>query len=234
MNYLSHFYMDIDHPDPYFQFGTILPDLIRSVDRKLRIPKSLLLTTDGNDNIQQLSLGCNRHFEVDDLFHNSNFFREHTSQIKTLLYERNLQNPKLKTHLLAHVLLELMLDRLLIKLDITICDRFYVCLKKVEYDNLNILLNKISYYDHQLLCDYLDRFQQSQYLYSYEFNDKIIFALNRIFSRVGITELLKPDEQRFLNFIEEIEVIIKKDFENMFTTLSKQIAKESPYLKTPH
>ncbi|MBL4655022.1 MAG: hypothetical protein JKY33_04285 [Bacteroidia bacterium] len=127
-----------------------------------------------------------------------------------------------------------MLDRLLIKMDRAICDKFYASLNKIDYDELNLILNKIPGYDHQSFCNYLDRFKQSQYLYSYEFNDKIIFALNRIFSRVGINELLEGYEHEFLNSIDDIEIIIKKDFENMFINLKNEHLKELSNLKTPH
>lgn len=114
MNYLSHFYFDQLSDDPYYILGIALPDLTKGHNRSWNIhPKPGEPETDPN--FKSILKGWERHLEVDRLFHSSGFFAENTELIKNELKNIPFKNKEIRPYVLAHILLELLLDSILIQ-----------------------------------------------------------------------------------------------------------------------
>src|SRR5690606_7759765 len=102
MNFLSHFYFDRHSNDPHRITGIVLPDLVRnsSKDWKIRPEK--------NHQIYKLAShrsilgGWQKHIEVDRYFHNSEFFKYHSGELRQAL-SPILEKSAVRPFFLAHI-----------------------------------------------------------------------------------------------------------------------------------
>ena len=93
MNFLSHFYMDMDSKNPEYVMGLVFPDLLRNSKQGLRIKKTKLHEIPPTD-VQHFILGVKKHYLVDQIFHNSAYFKENTGFIQQELKNRNFTHIK--------------------------------------------------------------------------------------------------------------------------------------------
>ncbi len=220
MNYLSHYYCE--HPDerPYFVLGLILPDLVRELEpRKIRfVPEAL--TSAQDEFSDHLNKGILRHLEVDGAFHTSDFFHNHCEQIKNWMLEYTYVSIPSRIPVFAHVLLELMLDRVLIKRNPEVMESFYDTLEQVEEPIL------VNYFQHNKIVQRpravyqrVRYFCKDRFLYRYPGNEMMIYALNVLNQKVGQSVIAAEDEPRLLDTIERTEALLEADPLTIFDEL---------------
>jgi hypothetical protein len=112
MNFLSHYYFDLDTTSCYFVLGTVLPDLLKNADKNLVLHPEKLVHS--NEAVNQIIQGWNKHLEVDRYFHSSEFFLHHSHQLKLEL-RPVIEGSPVKPFFLGHIAIELVLDNLLSK-----------------------------------------------------------------------------------------------------------------------
>src|ERR1700712_609994 len=132
MNFLSHFYFDRKVDDCYRILGTVLPDLLKNADKTIVLHPEKLHHPD--ESVNAIIAGWNKHLEVDRYFHSSDFFLEHSHELKKLLVPA-IESSPVKPFFLGHVGLELILDNLLLTTGKVTVDDFYNHLKGCE-DNI--------------------------------------------------------------------------------------------------
>lgn len=221
MNFLSHFYFDRYSEDPHLILGTVLPDLIRNArnDWKLHPEKhaeSFAVPSYENSIVR----GWMRHLTVDRHFHNSDFFKNHTSAIKKAIVPV-LKNSLVRPSFLAHISLELFLDSLLLTENHIQTDTFYHQLKQSDHKAINRFLEMNHIEDRAHFFKFFDRFMESKYLEKYREIDHIVYALNRICMRLwqnpmsenelhALTEVLGDYRDKFLNDYMDIYKFLGK------------------------
>jgi hypothetical protein len=122
MNFLSHYYFDRDVTNCYHILGIVLPDLLKNADKTIVLHPEKLRHP--NENVNSIVRGWNRHLEVDRYFHSSEFFFEHSHELKKELLPAVVGSP-VKPFFLGHIALELILDNLLITTDKITVHSFY-------------------------------------------------------------------------------------------------------------
>jgi hypothetical protein len=199
MNYLSHFYFFKKENDPYYNCGLIFPDWLASFKRTKLV--SNIVT--GNNTEERIAAGVQNHFLGDKIFHSSSYFREHTHGIKLLLEKSNLDKEKFRFSFLAHILLEMMLDRLLLLKNPYLGTDFYDNLDKCDEDILLYFAMRNSRTDEGFLT-LIQKFKQYRFLLQYIRTDSFVYSLSRITGRVGIIFNEKEQEEmvRQINIIE--------------------------------
>ena len=126
---------------------------------------------------------------------------------------------------MAHIMLELMIDRLIIKETPEICDRFYHMLEKVTSRHINMYLNSLDFVKKAgEFVAFFDRFVQHRYLFHYINNEKLIFALNMIFSRIGDQQLTEGDREKLNECIFKIEKNLSTDYTSIFHELEQELS----------
>ena len=128
MNFISHFYLDRNLDDSLFFVGVSTPDLVSVFDRTIRLKEGrmpLIMENEATKGEISFYNGVIRHFEVDKLFHTSDFFYSETEKIKNLLQEEFGKDHVPRAFFVAHVLFELILDRILIHHNNTLLPTFY-------------------------------------------------------------------------------------------------------------
>ncbi|MCH8330913.1 MAG: hypothetical protein IH946_05970 [Bacteroidetes bacterium] len=204
MNFLSHFYIDHDNEDPYFTTGAILPDLAKIYNNTWRL-KDPLEEFD-HDNLLQIHKGVNRHYAIDAKFHNTGFFKENSDLILNRLKSEQFEGIEKYKYFLAHILLELLMDRLLVIENKAIGDKFYSLLKDTDQKFLSMYLKNFTFvYESGEFLSFFNRFIISEYLNDYAIIDKFLFALNRTWSRANKTEFTISDSKKLLQIINDLE-----------------------------
>jgi len=227
VNFLSHYYLFKDSEDAHFIFGTVLPDLSRNFEKKFKIHGLDPIPNELNGPALSIATGVQTHIDTDKVFHNAEFFKKHTDEFENYLKETPFENFDKHYYFFAHITFELMLDRLIIQTERKVIDDFYSLLTYVKKD-------AIASYFHQedakektdpFYNYYLD-FLEKKYLYRYESNDGMLYALNSVYSKVTkhplsdhdkglLDESLTRYENYLLPFLQPIMVEVKEGLDAM-------------------
>jgi len=219
MNYLSHFYYDQTEQRPDFVIGSVYPDLVSGYSRKLKAP-AIDLTQEHNipDSLIALQEGINRHHFIDKKFHSSDFFEDYTTKIKKDLLALELEGVERYYYFYAHILLELLLDRVLHKRYEGLADNFYNLVDKANFKT------SIAYFEWKDLSEYIDEFKKyynffttSKFVYKYQDNLSLAKALNKVHLRVNPQEMLPEDLDKIANAMDGMEqMLYDVDFNKIF------------------
>lgn len=220
MNFLSHYYFERNNPDHFVVMGVILPDLIKNADKFWNIhPQKTPAIYKDDQDLNAIFRGWQKHLEVDNYFHTSEFFKTETANLKKLILPCVTAGP-VKPFFLAHIGLELMLDHLLLHSGMINIDTFYQQLHQANNNSLREFLSKAEIPDQQIFNTFLNEFLESRYLFSYQKLHNISYALKRICMRIWnnpftdtqielLTEKLDeycPElESRFMTIFNELE-----------------------------
>lgn len=209
MNYLSHYYFDKDDNRPHYILGLILPDLVRTFNRQ-RLHKQII----GEHwvaPIQALQEGVNKHHHIDKLFHGSKFFKTYNKKAFKELQEIELRGITKYKHFVSHVLIEMLLDRLLLKEDVNTGFTFY---SKLNATDKYIFMDYFHHIpaikgDLEELWDFFQRFCSLKFLFDYQHNDGMILRLNEVMKRITKQQFTVEDCEKLSGFIEGLEGELK-------------------------
>lgn len=184
MNYFSHFFLDHYPNNTPFNVGLILPDITRGQVKTFKPIKTAL-----NNYQNEIIKGCHTHYAADKKFHASTLFDDLVKSASLHLNQAEFKEPVNRKWFMAHIMAELMLDRLLIETHQPLLDSFYSHLATVDSDELAIVLQTYEIADNKRFFDFFDHFRTVQYLYHYIDNNKFVYSLNRILMKAGIPSL---------------------------------------------
>jgi acyl carrier protein phosphodiesterase len=229
MNFLSHYFLDRGHPSSLFAIGAATPDLLSIYNERLRIKKHHLKGLDGtvlSESAVTFALGVSRHFQADDAFHSSDFFATQTAWISDELERHFVTKTNQRKFFLAHVLLELIMDKILINNNKGIIDEYYGHFavanpfRDVQEFTETISKHPLPNYDH-----FLDKFLQNRYLVHYSEWDHIIYVLKRILRRASVADPAFLDDPRFVDFLNAVQKGIEKRHLEAFEEVHQTMAK---------
>ncbi len=214
MNYLTHFLIDHKKDNPNYNFGLALPDLVNISKRGWRAESQLFPVE--NENVNQIWEGYQQHFAADAQFHNSELFVKHSKRLRKEFEVHGLNQPGIRLFFVGHVLLEMLLDRHIIKTRREIADQFYEQLNLVNESDIESFFeftgDKIPY----SFLEFFGKFKNSRYLYSYAEDNGMFFALNRLLRRTGQPEFELDHEAAFNELIRREEIGMAKEIEDFF------------------
>lgn len=201
MNFLAHYFTDQKPENHYFNLGLILPDLARG-----HLKVNAFLHTDSDLPFhQEIIDGCIKHISSDKKFHASSFFEHYLSLVSTSINSAGFSEALQRKWFLAHILFELLIDRVILKRDKEPVDRFYNDLNKVDENILASLLNQLNAQSVDSFMQRFNHFRQVQYIRYYDDNNKLIYSLNRIMMRAGLAEMTGSDSALLLKVLDELE-----------------------------
>ena len=227
MNFLAHFYFDKHSDNSELILGTVLPDLIKNANKSWILhpeKKKDLFIHDVT--LVSILKGWERHILVDKFFHASNFFLDHTKQIRSAIAPL-LEDSPVRPSFLSHIALELMLDSLLITEGSITANDFYNHLRNVDRNTLTefLVLNGIN--DPDVFFKFYDQFIASAYLNSYSDPHNIIYALNRICMRVWDDPLNSEQQSALTDVLINYQEDLRYSFTEIFDTVGKQLKDRS-------
>lgn len=204
MNFLAHYFFDRTD-NIYHNTGLVLPDLSRNFCKG-----HLQLKRDFDDHhFNALKTGSLKHMEMDRIFHNSVFFKDAVHEISQLL-DKEAQWPR--KWFLNHVLSEIMLDRAIMDEHPHICPAFYSDLSLTDPQVIESFLMHNGVENHHLFGERFLKFQEYQFIFNYQHNEKLIIALSRLYLRVGIQYEWQKADEDLLNhhFVAILDIIQSK------------------------
>jgi len=223
MNFLSHFYFDRYSSDPERVLGTVLPDLIRNANKSWTPhPEKRRASLSNDSGLLSILDGWNRHLQVDRLFHGSDFFMEHSKEIRSSI-AGFLEDSPVRPSFLSHIALELMLDSLLVTEEIINADDFYGHLKNVNRTTLTKFLELNDIRDTGVFFQFFDRFIDSAYLKSYSESHHIMYALNRICMRLWKDPLNETQKLQLTSVLIEYMEKLRNTFMEIFYEINTRL-----------
>ncbi len=194
MNYLSHYYFDQQSNNPELILGGLLPDLSHSFHKKAALkPGRHIIDLLQNPGTASLLRGWERHKAIDKYFHNSSFFIQETAYLKSQIKPLFL-NPGPYTFFMAHILLELCLDGMLLKTRKVDPVVLYQQLSKVERATLEKFFIFSESDNPTGFPLFLANFISQGYLSRYIEPEGIIYSLDRICERLWKTKFSKIEK----------------------------------------
>ncbi len=194
MNFLAHHFFYASD-DPYHNTGLILPDWSRSAlgKRKLEWERK----TQSYSPFIGLWEGCKKHYEADGWFHDCGYFNESTKEIEKDLVKLQSQGLLLaqRKWFLAHILSEVLLDRLIIEQFPEALDHFYQDLNQVPLSDIKDFLLESGKESMGRFPQGHAGFLSSEFLRFYSTADGLTESLNRVVQRTNQAAFSKEERQ---------------------------------------
>lgn len=190
MNYLSHGYRFLDRP--LFMAGTVVPDWLSVVNRKVRARSRLVqpvVDTTGDDDIREVGLGILQHHHDDAVFHSSPVFMELEgvvgAEFRTIMPDKFDHRPGF----LGHIVVELMLDAVITEKEPALLDEFYNTMDSVNAETVQTAVNQMATRSTDKLAWFIGQFCEVKFLYDYATDEGMSFRLNQVLHRVRLPEM---------------------------------------------
>ena len=209
MHFLSHYYYELPAKSPLFVVGLSIPDLTSGFSKAYNsVIKNSVLPS--NPHLLQIHEGIVSHYEADKVFHNSPMFINLTSLTTQSFLSAGLNRQRLRLSVIAHVAVELMIDRQLIIENGQLVVDYYNLINEASEELIS------SYFDVHRLTDtkrnFLIRFQlfkQRRFLLLFNELENIVIGLSRIYQNVTGVEFTEEEKLGFFNALNNIDSTIR-------------------------
>lgn len=211
MNFVAHYYIDSHLDNGLFVVGVSTPDLVPVYHPKYRLRKRLVeksLQKPHSEEFVYFSRGVLRHFEADEIFHSAPFFHFENKYLIDLIAQYFPRGEVKRSFFVAHILFELVLDRVLVLDAPDVLDDYYDHWQRVELDRITAMT--AAFFDNGLdefegYKSYLKRFATRKYLYGLKEWGELIYVFKRIMERAKVGGLDYVGSKRFMELLEDYE-----------------------------
>lgn len=201
--------------DPLLAVSTGVPDWLSVVDRKIRARGKLARQfVDSDDReLHLVASGVIRHIEDDRWFHGTEAFVETNMRLAVELRDLLPDDAGFRPTFVGHILIEMLLDAFWIRDDPAIGERYYQAIRSIPAATIQRCVNAITGRPTDQLAGVIERFIEVRFLYDYLNHDRLLFRLNQVMKRVGLT--LLPDEIR--DWLPEAEKLVESQRRRLLT-----------------
>jgi len=221
MNFLSHYYFDRNTTNCYHILGTVLPDLLKNADKSIILHPEKHSYPEGPT--RSIYNGWHKHIEIDRHFHNSDFFKTHSHQLKLHLRPFIAGSP-VKPFFLGHIALELILDNLLLTTQQLTADGFYDHLSSCDDEMICRFLTTSGMKDPAVFIRFFDNFKHHKYLHTYAQTEQVAYALKRICMRIWPNPFTPEHEAAMNKVIVDYRTLLENDFMTVFTDIEELLS----------
>ena len=198
-----------------------MPDLVRIFLKGKHIFPTRIEDSKFTANQLQINEGSKTHMEQDKVFHNSDYFHHMMEYSKEAFKKNGVSDLIPKSWFLAHIALELILDRYLIMEVKGIVEDFYTSIESTEEQEIRGFLEIHQVENIDLFMERWYLFLEHRYLHKYTENDQLSFALNKIYQRAGMKgEWTKEQKGSVGACIQDIEEETEKKMDLLKKELS--------------
>jgi hypothetical protein len=203
--------MDKDIQNPYFTFGALLPDIAKGFSKTYnQLHKFPLPTKPSHLSIQN---GIYRHVKTDAVFHNLESFHNACDELEIILKSNpELQLPK--TFFIAHILVELLIDKQIAINEIEVVKKFYIEMNEIDNTELISYCESIHFFDFKSkILPRFDMFIQNEYALKLLHNENVLVALEKIcFDKLEI-KTSEQEKEVLIKLISEADNVMKKTYQ---------------------
>jgi hypothetical protein len=208
MNFLSHYYLDRTANNSLFFLGVSTPDLVSLFHRTSRLHQHKLPERPNVDDqplAHHFHVGICRHFAADAVFHSSEFFLRETSLLARQIREQIPGSNPARPSFIAHIALELLLDRILISAHPDLVPGYYAHFSEEPPETIARLTEWITGKQLPQYPAFLRDFVARKSLYHYLEWDRMLFILQRIVEGVGLQAGFIRNDPDFQHLLEKYE-----------------------------
>lgn len=207
MNFIAHYHF-YKKDDAHYNLGLVLPDLVKNFCKLHLKPADSYV----NRILNSLNEGSKIHLQGDKTFHNSESFKVCQDYISDLLDPFATWPRK---WFLNHILTEILLDRVIMDRYSDEALNFYKQLESVDRSKVELYLKLSGIQSYQNFNPSFERFVSSRFIFEYLHNERIIYALGRLYSRVGIQyEWTENDKNLILFHLDKLLDFIDLQYDN--------------------
>ncbi len=227
MNYFAHATLVLAHDRPLTTAGAILPDLIRYAGPR-RAHKPLDWadvadpTVDGSsetrsprvrEQFEQVADGVRNHLAADAVFHTSKPFLSALHALNRFIHDKT---PVLADHwtrwLLPHVVVELVLDRLLVRVDPAGAELCYHAIDTLRRSEVFDRICDRYHVDPAVTDALLTQWVTNRRLHSYDTNEGISRAIERTLGGHGRRVIADGEAKAFALLLDHTESLIGEPY----------------------
>lgn len=211
MNFLSHYYTLPTAENPYEILGVILPDLVKNFSKFHNQNKDESYT---KTHLKAMQKGVQLHILGDAIFHQNALFLDFEQIAKEKL-EQNKTITIQRKYIVAHILVELLIDQFIIQNNANILTEFYQKLDEIDTNQAKNFFQKEknSFYQANFVENFT-KFRKLAFLDYLKENEGLIFTLNKVLGK---------------KFAYNFE-IQAKEWNNLISSIKNEIAKDIPML----
>lgn len=202
MNFLSHYYFDEETNNAYFNFGLLLPDLVRNFTPSARLKITEALAIGKAEN--QLLDGCRQHVASDKVFHSWTGFIEMMDVVTAEF--RNTDTALRKDWFVAHIGVELIMDHYLLIQHSGLAKRLYTDFEQLDMLLVKSFLSRNHLFNFESFQKGFDRFMEVRYLEKYHESASIVYALGRICNKVNLPPFTDGQKKILLVVMDKLMV----------------------------
>lgn len=156
--------------------------------------------------LRKIHTGLLHHYRGDRWFHVSELFNQKIKQATDSFLQAGLNRERLRLSVIAHVAVEMLIDRQLVMQQPEICREFYEQVdaapeKAIEqyFDMLGQPLAK------QHFLNSFKFFKQKRFLLLFTELENVLFGVNKVYSQVTKTEFTEEEKQKMLAGLHNID-----------------------------
>ncbi|QDT17352.1 hypothetical protein [Alienimonas californiensis] len=191
LNFLAHALPLLGEGDtlqPLRVVGAGAPDLLSVADRKVRLRERLLLPGD-DPRLSAFCEGVRRHLHDDGWFHATRGFAEVTAHLGVTLRETFGPGDGFRSGFLGHIGTEMLLDDVLRERVPGCLSRYYEAVNAVDPEEVEAFVNRLHPQGTDRLAKLVRGFRDSRFLEDYADPARLLFRMNQVCKRVGLTPL---------------------------------------------
>ncbi len=193
-----------------------MPDWIRLLDKARVSSKSTQRYIDASSDklsMEQRAIceGVLQHHIDDDLFHNNPLFLSLNLDLARSLRDHLMGDPSnfesngsMRSHFVAHIAIELLLDGYLIEQEPQRIARYYQVVDQLDSHTIAATIEKITERPLEKLPSLIRRFAAERFLYDYVDDQRLLRRMNQVMRRVSLP--LLPD--RTCHWLREVRLRI--------------------------
>jgi hypothetical protein len=215
MHFLAHYYTELPNNHPLFITGLCIPDLWPRFTRvyNKNIVKHPPFTS---PDLKQIQSGIVQHFGADKRFHNSPLFlKEVTAAIQSFV-DAGLDRQRIRISVIAHLAVEMLIDRQIVLKDKGICTTYYALLNKADEDSIH------KYFSLLLLEGEMKTFllnfrfyKQRRFLLLFEELENIVTGLDKVYGLVTKTAFTATEKQQLLVGLHNIDLRLRYSWQEI-------------------
>lgn len=215
MHFLSHYYTEPEKNSPLFAAGLIIPDLTpgfskiyNSVVSKMEEPLPPPL--------QDVHRGILRHYAGDKWFHASEAFHRSENRAMHFFIEAGLDRSRLRLSVIAHLAVEMLIDRQLVLEQPEICFEFYALVEKADEKQIENYFNTLQQpLAKQHFFHTFNFFKQKRFLLLFTELENVLFGLNKVYSLATKTVFTEEENQKFKLALHNIDLEMRYSWQEI-------------------
>jgi hypothetical protein len=205
MHYLSHFYSEQPQNSPYFVVGLAMPDLTPGFSKVYNsVIKNSVVAH--NRELELIQQGILSHYGADKRFHQSRLFNDFMALTLKAFLKEELNRERLRLSVLAHVAVEMMIDRQIVLEYEQLCVEYYDILNRAEDRVLTLYFDEMRLdYEMGVFMHRFHFFRERRFLFLFKNIENVAYALKRVYASVAGIEFTPIEESKFVAALNNID-----------------------------